>query len=119
MKLAYLALAAAAATTVVGLAACSRTNPSDAANLQACKDFAAYKAAESADSFPAVAAHAMSVFITKGPGDKNSNVGEPLRDDLARIVAVAYNGNLGTIDTDIAKATADCAVVKATNGAKN
>jgi hypothetical protein len=51
MKSAYLTLAAAAAA--ITLAACSTADPGPAANLQACKDFAAYKAAYSAsDSRP-------------------------------------------------------------------
>jgi hypothetical protein len=117
MKLAHVALSAAAAAVVIPLSACSSgTSPGQAANLQACKDFAAYKTAEAAGSFPGVAAGNMSAFITNGPHNVNTNVGEPLRQDLARIVTVAYNGNVDTIHTDISRAAADCAAVTATSG---
>lgn len=124
MKLAYRALPAAAAAGIITLTACSTsTNPGAAANLQACKDFGAYKAAESASEFPAVAAHTLHVYLTDGPGNINTNVGAPQRHVLARILTyeAGYNtgGNVYSDETDVRTASADCAVVKATDGKKN
>ncbi len=118
MRLAYL-LWPAAAAAVITLAACSGTNPGPAANVQACKDFAAYKAAESAGSFPAASAHTLSEFLTDGPGNVNTDVGESLRHDLGSVVSLGYDGNPDALASVMKTAAADCAVVKATDGASS
>jgi hypothetical protein len=60
-----------------------------------------------------VSAHTLSELLTDGPGDINTNVGGPLRHDLARVVT---DETVYADKADIVKAAAACAVVKATSG---
>lgn len=118
-----------AAISVATLTGCGGSgNPGSAANIQACKDFAAYEHAvasgavlqsEATNGSAGPAGHRLATFVVNSSGKLNTEISQSLRHDLAKLLvdAAVSTSSQGYMIDDV-KATMDCAAVKATNGTK-
>jgi hypothetical protein len=117
-----------ALAAVLALGGCGGGNPGPAANMQACKEFAAYENAvasgavlqsEEINGSAGPVAHRMAMFLVSSFGKADTEISEPLRHDLARLLvdAVLTSTSQQYLNDDV-RATLDCALVKSSHGVR-